>query len=810
MIEKHCMGPDVDRSRISPDARITGASYITGPRTALGPGAVVHDSRLHDVVVKDRATVTDSIVVAESSVSAGDQPVLASGAYVAGSTLTDVSVGERSRVVDTWARDCRLGPDNAVTEAKLAHTRSGAHVTVIGPTEVEDARLGHHATVDHRGYLEGLFSNTFPQVKFDESSGRLLVTGTIDLPHLSRYGTNTINSTNSGKLLPQPDGVVRGFGPHVGLWHGSLLSHEQIALGPCCWIVPWTKVIGQSPAAHDTDEELVNDPLTTYVMSFAMAGLNGQSTRGLVMPGELSVGFGPKQRKGAWVFTYAPDAVIRMVRRIYDALEPERRHVADTIVVEALRTALEMTRAMAARRRVDLSVPHTDQRPGWPRWISRTYALLSAHLEGRIWEFSEGQPTEWRKEGGHWVHPRFSPVLAIAPDAFGDQMSEEEIFAFEDPVPPVRMPVPSGAVDGSEGQAQIDATAQVAPDAVIGPGCRIGPNTVVESGAVLWNSVLEGCRIGKGACVQRSVLAGSTVGPGATVRSCRMTGSVLGDDSTADAAGMANARLAPHSTVSAFADVADAQCDYTTIIGGAFHSADVEVYLMSMHMAGGSCHLKGVPVVVDLDGEKVVVPAIPMLGGGSLIRGTNEQPVEMAGCFIGSNAIIERNTYVGFGGFVLGTLGPDAGLLPFTMSAGGPATHEIGAVLTRLASTVITHIIGWTYQAVGPRGARAVAAAVRHAIREGIEVIECELARRRADSAPAVPVAYARYRSLRDYSEDQLRTGLETYRRTLESGAWELAFEDGELRFSSAKGRWVERRGSALWQPRQADAGPKA
>ena len=34
------------------------------------------------------------------------------------------------------------------------------------------------------------------------------------LPHVSLYGLNTINSTNSGKLLPQPGGVLKSLGSH--------------------------------------------------------------------------------------------------------------------------------------------------------------------------------------------------------------------------------------------------------------------------------------------------------------------------------------------------------------------------------------------------------------------------------------------------------------------------------------------------------------------------------------------------------------------------------------------------------------------
>lgn len=809
MIEDRCIGPEVDPTAISPDAEVCGASYLTGARTSVGPGAVVRDSRLQDAALEAGATVTDSVLVAEGApgshecdaagrvvVCGADQPRIAQDSLVAGSTLINCSVGPRTQVRDTWARDCRLGSDNTVSEAKLVLVESGAHVTIIGPTEVSEAHVGHHATLDRRGYLEGIFSNRFHQLRFNPELGRLEVVGTIDLPHLSRYGVNTINSTNSGKLLRQPEEGLRSFGGQVGLWHDQLLSHEQIELGPCCWVCPWTKVVGQSPDPHHTDEELVNDPLTTYVMPFAVAGYGGELTRGLVMPGELSNGFGPKKREGAWSFTYAPGAVIAMVRRLHEALEGERRHVADTIVLEALRTALEMTKAMAARREVDLTVSADEQRAGWPRWIGRTYALLTAHLQSGLWEFADGRPIGWEQRSGRWTHPAMDRVLALAPDALDEQVNEEVLLAFEDPVPPVSVAMPQGAVNGTGGAPEIAEDARVEDGALIGSGCRIGPGTVVESGAAVWNSVLYGTTVEADAVVERSVLDDSRVGRGSVVRSCRFSEATLGGDSTADSAAMERARLAGNSTVSAFADVLDVNCDFSTIVGGTFRDVDLECFLMSMHMAGGARHVEAIPFVVELEGERVRVPAIPMLGGGSLIRGTEERPVTLECSFIGSNAILEPGTHVGFGCFVLGQLGPDVALPPFTISTGpAPRRRQIGAVLGNMASTVITHFINWTYQAVSPELAPAVAEMVVQATQQGRNAVEAELARRQSERQPIGAAG----RDLSDYSDRQLKRGLDNYERALESGAWELAFRDGELWFTSDKGRWVERNGSAHW-----------
>jgi len=814
MIDQRRLADDVDRSRISSDAEITGASYLSGPETSVAAGAVVKDARLHNATVLGGASVIDSIVVAEGpaeshkcdaagrTVSGGvDRPTIGAGSEVRGCTLTNVAVGDRSRVSNTWAYNCQIGEENLVTDAKLVLVTTSRSVKVTGPTEISEAWLGHGATINKRGYFEGVFSNRLLKLAFNESAGRLEVTGAIDLPHVSRYGLNTINSTNSGKLLPQPGGVLEGFGPPKGLWHDELLNHEQVELGPCCWVSPWTKVIGQSPSPHHSDEELVNDPLTTYIMSFAVAGFGGDLTRGLVAPGELSTGLGPKDKIGAWTFTYCPEAVISMVARLYEAMDEGGRGQADTVVVEALRTALEMAKADAAGRGVDLSQPTDRQRPGWPRRIATTYALLNAHLDGQLWRFEGGRPVEWHLRNGRWVHPRFDRVLAVCPDAVDKQVSEGQIMTGQDPVPSAGVQMPEGAVCGSGGDAEIDPGADVAPDARIGPGCRIGPECVIESGATVWNSVLDRCRVQSGASVSRSALRDSTVGRQVSVRSCRLAGSSIGDRSTLDCASVVDSSLAGDATVGAFADLANVKTSCGAILGGRMSSAEISTHMMSMHMAGGCKHLDAVPTTVVVDGQAIEVPAAAMLGGGSLIRGEPERPVKMECCFIGSNAIVEPDTYVGFGCFVLGVLGPDAGLLPFTVSTGGgPGRHQIGAALGSLASTVITHFVNWTYQAVGPDRAGIVAQLVPQAIQRGIDAVAWETQRRAGKAEPADSNRYACYRSLRHYADAQLASGLANYNRALQSGAWEMLWKEGELRFAGRKGRWMERQGGAFWK----------
>ena len=814
MIDERCLGPDIDRSKISPEAEVSGASYLTGSRTAIAPGAIVRDTRLHDAAIDSHAAILDSILVADGKarshkcdnagrtvVSGTDRPRLARGALVSGSTLVNVAVGERSRLSNTWAGESQIGSDNVIADAKLILVNTEHDVAISGPTDVSEAYLAHHTVIDRRGYFEGKFSSSFRQLKFNASTHRLEVVGEIDLPHVSRYGFNTVNSTNSGKVLPQPGGVLKGLGPHLGLWKFNLLSHEQLELGPCCWVAPWTKVVGQSATPHQSNDEMVNDELMTYIMPFALAGFGGDITRGLVMPGELSLGLGSKNRKGAWVFTYSPEAVINMVHRLHEALEPDRKKLADTIVVEAIKTALEMTKALADRNKVDLSVPTDKQRTGWGRWVSNTYQLLDAHLTGELWQFEAGRPKDWRTEGGKWTHPRIDRVLAIAPDALDKQVSEKEIFTLQDPVPPISVALPTGTLKGTAGEPEFHPDARISPTAIIAPGCRIDSKTIIADGAVIWNSVLTNCKVGKNARIERSRLSDSEIGDSSIVRSCKITESSLGEHSVAQSASLVNSHLAGEATINAFADLVDVKTEYASILGGRMHSAKIETYLMSMHMAGTASHLIALPTRVEVAGLDVPVPAVPMIGGGALIRGSAEAPVQIESCFIGSNAIIEAGTYVGFGCFILGRLGPNAGLLPFTVSTGDdPQKHQIGAVLGSLACMIVTHFLEWTYQSVTPEDAPAVAELVPQSIQRAIDAIDYELTRRSGKANGEAERQFACYRSLPDYSDEQLQRGLDVYRRVLDSGAWQMVWDGEQLKFSSDRGFWAERNGVIFWK----------
>jgi hypothetical protein len=211
-------------------------------------------------------------------------------------------------------------------------------------------------------------------------------------------------------------------------------------------------------------------------------------------------------------------------------------------------------------------------------------------------------------------------------------------------------------------------------------------------------------------------------------------------------------------------------------------------------------HVVVYPSTVVRDGKPVTVRAIPMLGGGLRALGTAGNPVRMECAFIGSNAILDAGVFVGFGSFVLGRLTGSEGLPPFTIStAPGPERDEIGMVVHRFANVVITHFVNWAFQALGPERGPDVALLVPAMLREGRDAVAWALKLRRTDAAFDEGSPYARYKSLRLYSESQLAAGLEAYETALADGRWQMAYQDGELRFTG-KGAWVVKDGAARWQ----------
>ena len=864
------IAPDVNLERISTDAVIKGNSLIEGGDSLIEGGAVIDDSYCRNVFVADGAHLADCSVestghphshqcdAAGRYLARGSAARVEAGALIDRCQVVDSMIGPGSRVVNSTLLNCGIGPDNSVDTAKMTLVHTERSVRVDGPTEISEAWLGRKTHIHRQGYFEGVFSNDFLVLDYDEQSGRMSVKEIIDIPHVSGYGTNTINSTNSGRLLPQPDSVMRSFGRPVGLWHDPLLSHEPILLGPCSWVCSWTKVIGASSRPYAEPLETVTDDLHTYLMPFAAAGYGGMSTTALVPPGQKSNGYGNKLRSGAWTFTHCPDAVINMVHRLYEALEDDEKRKADIVAEASLNNALCLLRHQADQLGFDMSKPRELQRGSKAKWLWDCRNLLDAHVRAGIWRFQSGRPIGgWQHHHGKWQHEALTDIRRLAPlcdDPF--DLTEADLLAepadpdirrvsLESPlqdddfrettastIQPDNQPetaTPTGN-DESPGQtgltpgavdptarihdaAVIDRTARIGAGVTVAENCYVGPGTVLDGktivgpGTWLFRTVLRDATVGSSSRLCRCMVCGTSqrnagIGDDARLTGCKVIASDIGSRTAAIGARVVDSIVVADTTLDMFAVLENVHATKPVIIGGRMTDCRIDTVLMSMHTAGEVSGLIAEPVRIDIDASQMTIPAIPMLGGGCQIqgRGVGENAVVMEAAFIGSNAIVKAGSYIGFGSFVLDKLNSDEGLLPFTVSRqAGPATDEIGGVLTRFANIVITHIINWTFQAM-PAGENSnIVQLINGGIRRGMAAIEAELARRQDNQPWNDTSDFARYKSLPHYTDQQLREGLARYKECLELGQWELAIDDGNLVFTNARGHWCEKGGSVRW-----------
>ena len=814
------LSPDVDVSQVDPSAAIVGQSLIEGPGSRLGAGAHIENSYLKDVVVEAGARIVNSVVMDTGESGEGHVPggyaarwaihpghplVVGEGAEIVASTVRDASIGARTRCADAYVGEGTVGPDNVLQRVYAESICSGAHVQVGGPTELSEAWLGHHAVIDACGFFEGAFANDFHVLEFDERSGELAVVETLDVPHVSRYGMNTINSTNSGNLADPPGGVLTSLGKHQGLWRDSLLSHEPMVLGPCCWVSGWTKVIGKSAVAHQTADAMLRDSLATNLLPFSVSGLDGASVTGLVMPGERYDSPVYKHRFPAWVFTYAPGAVIAMVRRVVEATGDDA--LADRLPVLALRSALALVQCQAAERGVDLGAEYARLPKGWKGWLLKARQVLEAHLDSGLWEFSRGEPQAWRSEGRRWVPRREGALTCMAPDAMEAQVSEEALSACDMEPLNRSLGVKVEELAPILGDTTVSPEAIVSDTATIGPGVQILGASKVEDGAWLCHAVLDNATVEAGGRLTRSVARCSKIGRGASVLSSHVTNSFVAAQSSVTCARIAFSSLAGIARVSPYASIEYSKLSHPCIVGTTIRGSRVGSTFMSYHMPGQVEGLIVEPSQVCRDGRRIEVPAIPMLGGGLRVLGDAENPVRMECAFIGSNAILEGGAYVGFGGFVLGRLTGDEGLPPFTVStASGPDRDQIGMVVHQFANMVITHFVNWAYQALGPEQADDVGLLVPTMLAEGRDAVTWAMAQRQAGAEWDDGAFYAKYRSLSLYSDAQLGAGLLAYEQALADGRWDMRFVDDELCFVG-DGGWKVQAGVARWQggviPRQ-------
>lgn len=837
------IAPDVPLDQISEDASIRGNSLLQGTKTRVHPKAVIEDSLCQDAVIDARSMIRDSVLrssgqpkrhscdTASRHVVQGGDIRIGSNARIECCHLTNSSVGPGSCLVASIFENCEIGTENTITLAKAVLVHTERAVVIKGPTEVSEAWIGHHVTIDRPGYFEGVFSNEFPILRYDSKTGSLSVQRILDIPHTSRFGPQVIHSTNSGRLFSQPDGIMKDFGPHVGLWHDPLLAHEPIFVGPCCWISSWTKVVGESARVHMDMAEVVQDRLLTYLMPFSVTGYEGESTMGMVFPGESNGGFSHKRRSGAWTFTCCPQAVIQMVDRLYQALGNEEKSIADIVVEASLENALYLIQFWANELGIDVNQPRDQQRGSRGRWFWDCKNRIETHLQSGIWKFRDGKPLGWTRHGQDWHHEKLDQIRQQISLSDGpSNISEEELLAgSQDLANPLENPLgieeiaeatcrdgmrhaeaeihPSAIVDPS---AQISAGVRVGSNAFIGPGVVLEGNTLIGPDTWLFRTVVRHATVEHRTRLTRCVITGTsefpaTIGRDTVLDGCRVETCRIGDHTIGSGARVIDSQLAGNTTLAMFANIRRVVSHSPAIIGSPMEDCHIGTTLMSMHAAGSIQGMHAQPVTVRVAGRAIEIPAIPMIGGGCQIRGQREAPVVLEGAFLGSNSIIEAGCFVGFGSFVIGRLGPRDGLLPFTVSVGpGPNTDEIGGVLARFPNMIMTHCIGWTYQSLPKDRVHDIIHLVNGQLQRGKEAIRNELDRRhrQVNWDPCGPDAC--YLSLPFYTEDQLQTGLKIYEASLEQGQWDLVFAGDRLMFANNRGCWLEKNGNVRWQKRPA------
>ena len=838
------IAPDVDPGRISPEAVITGNSLLQGSATQVDAGAVIENSLCENAIIQSKAHVSDSVLTSTSQPRSckcdtagkylvqGEQVKIASDTRIEQCYLVDSSVARNSVLQNNFLDNCYIGPENLISNSKIKLVLSQKKVHIEGPTEFSKAWLGRHFYIDRPGYFEGVFSTEFVILDFDEQTGRLSVCEIIDLPHVSRYGANVINSTNSGRLLRQPDGIMRDFGPQVRLWYDPLLSHEPMRFAPCCWVCPWTKIIGESAQVYDSSLKVIEDRLHTYILPFAVAGYDGDSILGMAFPGEANNGPSHKQRCGGWSFTHIPEAVIKMVTRLYDALEDNEKAKADTVVKNSLNNALCLLKYWACKLGLDLNQPREQQRGSRAKWLWDYKNLLEAHIKSDIWNFQKGQPIGWIRKDGQWQHEKLDQIRhsGLSRDDHLDVTGEdlftvpqelqvhlentvlaadlEETTVTQGSIHPDALINPAAVIDST---ARIGPQVEIDAKAYIGPGVVLKGKTTVGKGAWLFRSIIEDSAIGQHARIVCSFIKGFSpgnclIGDEVKLTNCKIIDSQIGARTIGVGAKVINSSLAARSTLDKFACAENVQATCPTIIGSSMKDCRINTTLMNMHSAGRVTGLIAQPVVGEADGRMIEISAIPMLGGGCQIRGKGikENAVVLEGAFIGSNAIVESGCFIGFGSFVQGRLGPHEGLLPFTVSTQpGAENDQLGAVLSKFANIVITHFINWTYQSLPKEQAGNIVHLVNSQLVQAIKAIEFEIDLRRQRLPWEANQPWAKYKSLPFYNDQQLQEGLRAYRENLELGCWDLVYDGKTLSFANIKGQWLENNGRVRWRKRE-------
>ncbi len=804
------------QGKIAPTANIIGQTLIKGKHTVIGQGAIIKDSYLENVNIKAGAKIVDSVIIGTRT-GKGEQlkkkkdfknkwllydgiPVIINeNAEITGSTLENTSVGKHTRCINSALLESTIGSDNEIKDTYSHSIHTEGSVRLIGPTEISGAWLGHHTVIDKCGYFEGIFSNDFYIIEYNPKKKNLVVKEIVDIPHLSRYGMNMINSANSGRIRPQPGNRLRSLGKHVGLWHDSLLHYEPIMLGPCCWVGGWTKIVGKSARQHNSPEELVENADATYLMPFSAAGINGQAVSGQVMPGELNNSNNYKQRFPAWVFTYAPGAVINMVKRLSVLMQDN--DIVDKLPMISLQNALALTYYYAQEKNVDLNSGCDKSIKGRKGWLINLKKKLEQHIRSGLWKFKNGEPVNWQKKKNKWAPRQPELLLKIAPDAIKNQLSENDLVKCDMPSLARSLGANKKELSSTFSEITISSEASVSKKAFIGPGVKITGKSFVEDGAWLFRTVVNNSVIKKKVTAVRCAVNNSEVGEETSVLCSSIKESSIGNSNNIKCARIEKSAVAERTIIYPYSKIQNTKLKFPSIIGSNIFDSEVNSILMSYHMPGEIRGLKVIPTEIRIGKKTVNIYTVPMLGGGIRVLGDKKKNVTVECSFLGSNAILEAGSYVGFGSFVLGRLGNDEGLLPFTISTAlGPEKDRIAAAAFQLANIVITHFLSWSFQANGPENADYVGRIVREKLKQGKNAVVWAMNLRRLNKKWDDNALYSKYKSLKLYSDKQLQAGLRGFETALKDDMWQMKYNNKELCFSG-KGTWIITDGFARWKP---------
>ncbi len=797
----------VNGGQVTSTATITGRTHITGDKTRIGEGAVVRDSWIENAVVGDGAIVVNSILVTRGAVRrrepgtgfgakwllSPDELKIGANCTIENSVIENTSVGALSSVANCAVIDSTIGEANRLKDAYVRGATSRENVVVEGPTEVSGSWLGAGTYIDRCGFYCGLYSNDFYIYEFNRRTNAVEVKETVEIPHVSRYGMNLVDSGHSGSLADPEGGVLKGIGPHIGLWHTAMGRGAPLKHSPLCLVGGWTKVVGKPCPPNRSADDLIQNTLATYLMPFSVSGFGSDMVMGQAIVGERNNGFFYKDRTPAWTFSYAPGAVIDMVRRLTVAGADGK--LADDIVRLSLKNALALVDLYAHQKNIDpASLGELKGKKGWKGWLAGAREIYEFHLHSGLWEFTGGEPVSWKHEDGRWLPKNDSALLDMVPNALESQVSEDEIVSCSEEELEKQLGAWPRELAATLEETVVDPGARVAESAWVGPGVQVTGKSVVGENVKLYRTIVSDSTIEDGVSLQCSAVESSTIEKNVFGRRLFACGSRVGAGIEATGARLEGSEIASCSQIFPFTHVVNSAVRTPCIMGTTIRNSELDSFVMTYHMAGCMDHMRAKPVEIELDGEKHLIETVPMLGGGMRILGAEGREANVSCCFVGSNTIIEAGALVGFGCFVTGRLTNAEGLPPFTVSSGqGPDRDLVGAVLSNFPQMLIADSLQWNYQYNDIGKAGLVARMIPCMIEEGRDAVKAELVRRDEGTGED-----SRYASLRLYTSDQLQAGLRIYETELSDGRWETAFVDGELVFTG-NGSWTVKDGAARW-----------